>query len=259
MKTLNRLGLTAAIVLPATIAMAGGSTTTTPKTNDVTGSIKGKIDFDGEVPKVKQLSVSPEQGKGCCAGSDASDCIDSTDRTVLVDAGGGLANVVVTVRSDVKPDPLGEPIKLDQSKCRFEPHVLVIPVGSSVSYLNSDGVSHNIHTYARKNAGLNKTVSKGKALSQTFDQTETIKVTCDIHPWMTSYIFVTDSPKYAVTAADGSFEIAGLAPGTYEVDLWHESLGKSKSEVTIAADGSSALMSAKLGAAATSTKKKRRR
>ncbi|MFT5052134.1 MAG: plastocyanin [Chlamydiales bacterium] len=261
MKTLNRLGLAAAIVLPATIAMAGGSTTTTPKatgTTAVTGIITGKIDYDGEAPKVKQLTVSDEQGKGCCADSDGASCIDAGDRSILVDAAGGIANVVVSVRTDTLPDPLGEPIKLDQSKCRFEPHIIVIPVGSSVSYINSDGVSHNIHTYARKNDGLNKTVSAGTALSQTFDQKESVKVTCDIHPWMTSWIYVTDSPYYAVTGADGTFEIPGLEPGTYDVDIWHETLGKSNGEVTIAADGSSPMLSAKLGGT-TTTKKKRRR
>lgn len=259
MKTLNRLGLAAAIVLPAAFAMAGGSSTPAPNAKVVTGSAKGTVSFDGEAPEAKKLTVSAEQGKGCCKGSDGTECMDTSDRSVVVGKDGGLANVVVTLKMDGKAEPAAEKIVLDQSKCRFEPHVLVMPVGSTIAYLNSDEVSHNVHTYAKKNSGLNKTVSGGTELTQKLDKEEAIKVTCDIHPWMTSWIFVTDSPKYAVTGADGTFEIPGLEPGTYKVELWHETLGKGKGEVTIAADGSSEMMTAKLGGSGGSSKKKRRR
>ena len=255
MKTLNKAGLLAAIVVPAAIAVAGSSTPAQPA---VAGAITGKVVFEGEAPEAKKLTVSAEQGKGCCKGSDAIDCVDDADRSVLVGAGGGIANVVVTVKMDAKAEALEKPVELDQSGCRFEPHVLVLPIGSSVSYLNSDEVSHNIHTYAQKNSGLNKTVSSGSELSQKFDKEEAIKVTCDIHPWMTSWIFVTDSPKFALTGADGSFEISGMEPGDYKLEIWHESLGKAKADVTIAADGTSSPVEVKMGAAGKSKKKRRR-
>lgn len=257
MKTLKQLGLAASILVPAAIAVAGASSdaTVTPR---VTGSAKGKIVFDGKAPETKKLSVSAEQGKGCCKGSMATDCMDTADRSVMIDGNGGIKNVVVTVKMD-GAEALKKAVKLDQNGCRFEPHVLVLPVGSSVDYLNSDEVSHNIHTYATKNSGLNKTVSAGSKLAQKFDKEEAIKVTCDIHPWMTSWIFVTDSPKYALTGADGSFEIAGLEPGTHKLEFWHESLGKGKGEVTIAADGSSEMVEIKMGGSSGKSKKKRRR
>ena len=76
-----------------------------------------------------------------------------------------------------------------------------------MNYLNSDDVSHNIHTYAVKNDGLNKTVSGHTNVEQKFEKAETVKVTCDIHPWMASYIVVTDASAWATTGADGSFAI----------------------------------------------------
>ena len=253
MKTLTKVGLAAAIVVPAAFAVAGSA-----QPAPVAGTVKGKITFDGEAPEAKKVTVSAEQGKGCCKGSDAIDCVDDTDRSVMVGEGGGIANVVVTVKMDAKAEPLAEPVELDQTGCRFEPHVLIVPVGSSVSYLNSDEVSHNIHTYAKKNAGLNKTVSAGTDLAQKFEKEEEVKVTCDIHPWMTSWIFVTESPKFALTGADGSFEIAGLEPGDYKLEIWHESLGKAKADVTVAADGTSEAVAVKMGGAKKDKKRRRR-
>ncbi len=60
---------------------------------------------------------------------------------------------------------------------------------------------------------------------------------CDVHPWMTAYIGVFDSDYFAVTAADGSFEIKGLPPGSYELVAWHERFGELKKTVTVS-DGS---------------------
>jgi uncharacterized protein (DUF2141 family) len=65
---------------------------------------------------------------------------------------------------------------------------------------------------------------------------------------MSSYVFVSETPYYAITKADGSFEIKGLKPGTYKVETWHEKLGKGKPvEVVVKDDGSSEPVEIKLG------------
>ena len=64
-----------------------------------------------------------------------------------------------------------------------------------------------------------------------------IKFKCDVHQWMTGYVWVQNNPYFAVTGADGSFEIKDVPAGKYEIEAWHEKFGSKKGEVTIAADG----------------------
>jgi uncharacterized protein (DUF2141 family) len=64
-------------------------------------------------------------------------------------------------------------------------------------------------------------------------------VKCDIHDWMSAWVYVSETPHFAITKDDGSFEIGGLKPGKYKVEVWHERFGKLKGEVTIKDDGTS--------------------
>ena len=65
-----------------------------------------------------------------------------------------------------------------------------------------------------------------------------VPVKCNIHPWMRAYIGVVRHPFFAVTGADGTFKIAGLPPGKYTVEAWHERFGRQETEVTVAAKDS---------------------
>ena len=218
----------------------------------VAGAVTGKVLFDGKKPEMKPLEISADQSKGCCEGSKT---VDTTDRSMLIGADDGLANVVVSIDVDgAQVEALEDPIVLDQKECRFEPHVTVIPVGTSVRFMNSDAVAHNVHTYAGRNDSFNQTIAPGAEHTQALAKADRIEIKCDIHPWMNSWLIVTDTPHFAVTDASGSFQI-DVPPGEYTVEVWHERLGKGKGKAVVAADGSSELVEVKLGAA----KKKRRR
>jgi len=65
-----------------------------------------------------------------------------------------------------------------------------------------------------------------------------IAVKCNVHPWMRSYIAVSNNPYFAVTGDDGSFTIKGLPPGSYTLTAWHEKYGKKDMPVTVAAKDS---------------------
>lgn len=200
------------------------------------GKLTGKVKFEGERPEKKPLAVEPAAAKGCCPEGEK---VDATDPSLLIAEDGGLANVVVTV--DVPGAALKVPEKafeVDQKKCTFEPHVMVVPAGSKVVFLNSDSVTHNVHTYSAKNEPINKTTAPGGKEELLLARGDRVQVRCDYHPWMSSWIYVSESPFYAVTKADGSFEIAGLPPGTYSATFWQEKLGKQKKDVTIKPDGS---------------------
>jgi plastocyanin len=208
------------------------------------GKLSGKVRFDGERPEKKPLEIVPAAAKGCCPEGEK---VDATDVTLLIAEDGGLANVVVTV--DVPGAKLvlpEKPFEIDQKKCVFEPHVLVVPAGSTVVFKNSDGVTHDVHTYSQKNEPINKTTAPGGKEELLLAHGDRVTVRCDYHPWMSSVIYVSESPYYALTKADGSFEIPGLPPGTYSATFWQEKLGRVKQDVTIKPDGSCAPLEVKL-------------
>ena len=211
------------------------------------GGAGGKVVLEGDKPEAKPLDIDAEKSKGCMPEGQA---MDTKDQSLIVDDKGGVANVVVVVTvKDAKVTVPTEPFKLDQTHCHYEPHVAVIPIGTTIEYHNSDKVSHNVHTYAKKNKSMNPTIPAGAHETQKLEEADQIEIKCDIHPWMSSYVIVTDTPFYAVTGPDGSFSIAGLPEGTHKVEYWHEKLGKGKADLVVKADGSADPIEIKLGGA----------
>lgn len=208
-----------------------------PAPGAVGGTATGRIVFDGkEMPKPAKLdNMTEKAAEGCVDGGMPSD----VDRSLIVSKDGGILNAVVEIEvKDAKLKVPETPVVLDQVQCRYEPHITLLPAGVTVEYLNSDKVSHNVHTFATKNSSFNRTIPAGSKDSQKLEKPEAITVKCDIHPWMEAYMFITDTPFCAVTDANGGFSIPDLPAGEYKVSVWHEKLGKAKGEVVIAEDGS---------------------
>ncbi len=151
--------------------------------------------------------------------------------------GGGLANVVVYVKSEVGGSyaPPAEPAVLDQQGCEYVPTVLVVQVGQALRIRNSDGTFHNVHGFATANAAFNiAQPRKGMEATRSFDKPEVLfPVRCDMHPWMSAFIAVLPHPFHAVTGPDGSFEIKGLSAGTYEVEAIHDKLKPVSARISV--------------------------
>lgn len=205
------------------------------------GKVTGKLVYDGKLPEIPPLVIGADKSQGC------GEHVSTQDPALLVDEHGGIANGVVTITvPGARVEIPAEPLVIDQRGCRFDPHVLVAPLGSKLRFANSDACTHNVHTYPRKSDPINKAMASGGHEELVLAQKEIVQVRCDYHPWMSCYVFVTDTPFCGVTRADGSFEIAGLAAGTYKGEVWHEQLGKLKFDVTVAADGNAKLGELKL-------------
>lgn len=198
------------------------------------GTIKGHVSFGGAIPPKQKLEVT----------KDVSVCgkVAHYNQAVVVSDQGGLANVMVkitNIAAGKSMDTAAGEVVLNQTGCAFKPHVTLLHVGQPCTILNSDGILHNIHTFSEINKPVNH-AQPGfkKKMSQTFDKAEIIRIACDVHNWMGGYIVVADNPYYAITDADGNFELADVPAGSYTLEYWQESLGTQTKEVAVAAGAS---------------------
>jgi len=190
------------------------------------GTISGTVKFAGTAPAPKKLDVSKD--KEVCAKSAKSD-------QSLVVSGGNLVNAVVSI-TDIKTGKKidAKKVTLDQKECEYRPHVLAFPVGTTVEINNPDGILHNIHSYSKVNTPFNIAQPKfKKTMDVKIDKPEVISVKCDVHGWMSGWLVATENPYVAVTDNSGSFKLTDVPAGTYNVDVWHETLGKTSQKVTV--------------------------
>ena len=212
---------------PAT-APAPGAPTASARNNSSPGQgvgmITGKVIFKGThaVGKVPM-------------GKDKEVCGDSKfDPTLAIGSQGEVKNAVIQIVDLKRPPSSANEAVLDQVKCEYVPHVLVIPVGATVKVKNSDGILHNVHTFSEKNIAFNRAQPKYmKEISEKFAKPEVISVRCDVHGWMSGWIVVSESPFFDVTSADGSFKMENVPVGKYTLEVWHETLGKTTQSVEV--------------------------
>src|SRR6266852_1746952 len=103
-------------------------------------------------------------------------------------------------------------IVVDQKKMTFVPHVAIVLRGTTVDFLNSDAVGHNVYWKSPKPNNLG-TWPQGQTKSFTFWDAGAVTLFCNVHPEMSGYIYVVPTPFYTQTKADGSFVIRGVPQG----------------------------------------------
>lgn len=199
------------------------------------GSLSGVVSFDGDpgTPEVFKLV-----GEAYCIHEHPDGWTD--DRLQVQD--GYIANAFVWIKSGLEgyefPTPT-ETIELDQQGCLYSPRVIGVQVGQPLIAKNSDPIMHNVHTKPEKQRGQNRGQPEGAPpMDIRLRRPEVmVEVRCDVHAWMKAWIGVVPHPFFAVTGADGTFHFDGLPPGTYTVEVWHETLGRQEAEVTIGENG----------------------
>lgn len=189
-------------------------------------TLRGRVTFVGTPPPVRMLANDT-----CHAGARPI-----PDETVVIGATGGLANVIVYLEGVPASDGSSrERIVMDQQGCQYLPHVVALQVGQTLRVTTSDPVFHNVHYLSERNGTQNIGLpAAGDFHDFTFDQPEFIRLRCDVHPWMSAWVGVLESPFFAVTDLEGSFDIGRIPPGQYTLVTWHELFGEQRTPVTLA-------------------------
>jgi plastocyanin len=148
---------------------------------------------------------------------------------------------VDTIAGKTFPAPTAHPV-MDQKGLLFSPHILAVEVGTTVDFLNSDKVAHNVFWPSlmqggKKLPGKNLgTWPTGEKRSFKFDQPGVASLLCNVHPEMSGYIVVVPTPYHATTDKSGNYKIENVPDGQYNVVAWHEGAKNSTKAVTVAGD-----------------------
>lgn len=220
---------------PAPATPAAASAPATPIDPASAATVSGTVKFDGAAPKAAKIDMSQDAN---CKGTNTAEGVVVSD--------GHLANVFVYVKEGLGGrtfDTPKEEVTLNQSGCKYHPHVLGAMAGQTIKVVNGDPTTHNIHPVPHAGSG-NREWNESQApqaapLEKSFAREEImLPVQCQQHPWMKMYISVVKSPFYAVSGPDGKYELKGLPPGDYTLAFVHEKLGEQDQKVTLAAKDS---------------------
>jgi len=195
------------------------------------GKITGKVTFAGKILQRKLIDTSSDP---VC--QDANPELYTED---IIITAGKLANVFVYVSGDMlelyafdapKPEVL-----LAHRGCQFVPHVLAMQLSQTLKLTNEDATTHNTHFRPKDNKDWNQSQPESsQPLEKKFATPEVlIPVRDNQHPWQKAYVSILSHPFFAVSARNGSYQIAGLPPGQYTVVAWHERFGEQRAEISV--------------------------
>lgn len=134
-------------------------------------------------------------------------------------------------------EPPAEPAVMDQVDLTFVPHVLPVQVGTTVEFLNSDAMLHNVFAPEKCAERFNLgSWPQGQTREYTFKQPCAATILCNVHPEMEAFVVAVPTPYFAVTDDSGAYAIEDVPDGTYTVKVWHPKLGEKTFEVTVEGD-----------------------
>src|SRR5579859_7449484 len=192
------------------------------------GTISGTVKWAGAVPRGLEFPIT----------KDPSVCDPDSKKTVdlerlIVGQQGGVANTVVYLKNISSGKALELPEQrrhLDQSRCRYIPHIVLVPEKSNLDMQSSDATLHTIHMDGAATFNL-PFPFPNRVTSRTMPAAGLVHLRCNGgHVWMNAEMFVVSHPYYAVTDDSGHFEFTDVPPGNYQIVAWHEGWGLAGKE-----------------------------
>jgi hypothetical protein len=192
------------------------------------GSIDGQIIYKGPVQTRK---IIPNKDVEVCGGIREEPLIQIGPNQAVENAVVYLTDVA---KGKAWPASTSKPPELENLKCRFVPNVQVIRAGPLV-VINSDPVLHNTHGHYGQRTAFNMALpNQGQRIPTELTRAGTVHIDCDAHGWMEGWIYVVDNPYYAITSADGKFQITDVPPGTYTLVAVQAFTGPNQQTVSVA-------------------------
>jgi hypothetical protein len=191
------------------------------------GMIRGFVKYQGKIPGLPPPEVFKFK----------EICKDLPNETLIIGRDSGVRYAVLTLEGITRGKAVEREVahELDNVGCRFVPHVQAASVGQWLVIKNSDPILHTAHAVFEKGGQpqFNVGLYPGRISRKPLVSPGIVRVFCEVHPWMSAYVVVTEHPYHAVTDVYGEFEIRDIPPGSYRLKAWHESLGTRKKKVEV--------------------------
>jgi len=118
--------------------------------------------------------------------------------------------------------------RLVQKDKRFSPHVIAVRVGTEIEFPNQDPFFHDVFSIYRGKPFDLGLYESGSARKVKFSQPGVSYIFCNIHPEMSAAVVALTTPYFAVTSADGTFQMSQVPPGHYKMEMWYESASEAE-------------------------------
>jgi hypothetical protein len=184
------------------------------------GTIKGTVKWQGALPHLVPSEINKDPLVCDPLGQKHRDL-----GRLLVAPDGGVANTVVFLRNVTRGKAMDIPASrrfLNQKSCRYEPHILLVPLQATLTVRSSDPLLHTVHMSGAADYNLPFT-TEGQEIARPMNREGVVSLRCNAgHVWMNGEMIVAPHPYYAVTDQEGKFELTEVPAGDYEIVAWHE-------------------------------------
>ena len=183
------------------------------------GTIKGTVKWQGALPHLVASEINKDPQICDPLGQKRRDL-----ERLLVAPNGGVANTVVFLRNITRGKAMDLPASrrfLNQKTCRYEPHILLVPLDATLTVKSNDPLLHTVQMTGNADYNLPFTAD-GQVIDRPMVREGTVDLRCNVHVWMNGEMIVAPHPYYTVTDASGNFELTQVPPGDYEIVAWHE-------------------------------------
>lgn len=190
------------------------------------GTIKGVVRLDGALPKLPPPAITKFKDF----------CKDVPNESVVLGPTRGVRYAVISLEGVSRGRPLEREVvhEIDNVKCRFAPRVVAAEVGQFVVFKNSDPILHTAHAlFHDAQPQFNVGLYPGRVSRKPLTTPGIVNIICEVHPWMSAYIAVSDHPYHSVTDSYGEYLIQDVPPGAYRLKLWHETLGVQEKKIEV--------------------------